>query len=232
MEVAQVKDDDIILDFFSGSASTADAVMQMNSEDNGNRKFIMVQLPELTDEKSEAFKAGYYNICQIGEERIKRAGEKVKESWEKKQEEQGLLAEQSSSFNTDIGFKVFKLDSTNINPWDNTKEYDEQTIFDTATVFKVDRDKDDILYEVMLKYGIFDQQTNEVVINNKTMYRVGQRHMVVCLEDHIDDSDVAEIAKLQPRVVVFKEDGFKDDNAKINAEYNLKKAGVEDIKAI
>ena len=232
MEVAQVKDDDIILDFFSGSASTADAVMQMNSEDNGNRKFIMVQLPELTDEKSEAFKAGYYNICQIGEERIRRAGEKVKESWEKKQEEQGLLAEQSSSFNTDIGFKVFKLDSTNINPWDNTKEYDEQTIFDTATVFKMDRDKDYILYEVMLKYGIFDQQTSEVVINNKTMYRVGQRHMVVCLEDHIDDSDVAEISKLQPRVVVFKEDGFKDDNAKINAEYNLKKAGVEDIKAI
>ena len=84
----------------------------------------------------------------------------------------------------------------------------------------------------MLKYGVFDQQVSEIEINGKTMYRVGQRHMIVCLENKIDDSDITEICKLEPRVVVFKEDGFKDDNAKINAEYNLKKAGVEDVKAI
>lgn len=221
----------IICDFFSGSATTAHAVMNLNHQDGGNRKFIMVQLPELADEKSEAYKTGYKNICDIGEERIRRAGEKIKTDWKNEKEKAGLLADKKE-FSTDIGFKVFKLDSTNINPWDNSKEYDEKTIFDTATIFKVDRSKEDILYEIMLKYGIFDQPATEVNINGKTMYRVGQRHMIVCLEDNIDDKDVEEICKLEPRVVVFKEDGFKDDNAKINAEYNLKKAGVEDVKAI
>ena len=231
MEVAQIKNDDIVLDFFSGSASTADAVMQLNSESDSKVKFIMVQLPELTDEKSEAYKAGYKNICEIGEERIRRAGKKVEDDWNKKQNEKGLLAS-DKLFSTDTGFKVFKLDSTNINPWDNMNEYDEESLFTTATIFKLDRSKEDVLYEIMLKYGVFDQQASEIEVNGKTMYRVGQRHMMVCLEDKIDDSDITEICKLEPRVVVFKEDGFKDDNAKINAEYNLKKSGVEDVKCI
>ena len=223
--------DSFVLDFFSGSSTTADAVMLLNTEDGGVRKFIMVQLPEKTSEDSDAFKSGYKTICDIGEERIRLAGEKIKSDWDEKHR-QGSLLEEEKDFQTDTGFKVFTLDSTNINPWDNTNEYDEASLFDTATVFKLDRSKEDVLYEVMLKYGVFDQPASEVEVNGKTMYRVGQRHMIVCLEDKIDDSDIREICKLEPRVVVFKEDGFKDDNAKINAEYNLKKSGVEDVKCI
>lgn len=224
--------EDIVLDFFSGSATTAQAVMELNAEDNGNRRFIMVQLPEMIEEGTDAYKDGFRNICDIGEERIRRAAKKVESDWDNKNLEEGLLADSNENFAIDTGFKVFRLDSTNINPWDNTKEHDEQTIFDTLSIFKLDRGKEDILYEIMLKYGIFDQPATEVDVNGKTMYRVGQRHMIVCLEDNIDDKDIEEIGKLEPRVVVFKEDGFKDDNAKINAEYNLKKAGVEDVKAI
>ena len=214
------RNDDIILDFFSGSATTAHAVMRLNAEDGGARKFIMVQLPELCSEESEAFKAGYKNICEIGEDRIRISGKRIAD-------ENPLISQ-----NLDIGFKVFKLDSTNINPWDNVNEYDENTIYNSASVFKLDRTKEDILYEIMLKYGVFDQPVSEVTVNGKNIYRVGQRHLIVCLEDKIDNIDISEICKLSPRIVVFKEDGFNDDNTKINAEYNLKNAGVEDVKCI
>lgn len=223
--------DDIVLDFFSGSATTAHAVMKLNSEDGGNRKFIMVQLPELCDEKSEAYKAGYKNICEIGKERIRRAGEQIKTEWEKEHPSDTLLSN-DEKFTTDIGFKVFKLDTTNIRPWDNEAELTEDTLFNLSDVFKEGRSKEDILYEIMLKYGVFDMPTSEVEVNGKTMYRVGKRYMIVCLEDEITSGDVKAIAELSPRTVVFKESGFKNDNDKINAEYNLEKAGVEDIKCI
>ena len=223
------KEECVVLDFFSGSGSTAHAVFKQNLSDNGKRKFIMIQLPELVMENSDAYKAGYKNICDIGEERIRRAGEVIIREYDNND---SLLSQSADSQSLDVGFKVFILDSTNINPWDNANKYDEQTIFNTSAVFKNDRSKEDVLYEIMLKYGVFDQPTSEIEINGKTMYRVGQRHMIVCLEDKIDGKDIEEICRLEPRVVVFKEDGFKDDNAKINAEYNLKKAGVEDVKCI
>ncbi len=229
--LANLKSDSIVLDFFSGSASTAHAVMQNNIECDKSCRFIMVQLPERTDLTSDAYRAGYENICDIGETRIKKAGEQLHEQWSEKVNSEGVFAMQNE-FLVDTGFKVFKLDSTNINPWDNTNEYDGNTIYNSATVFKLDRTKEDILYEIMLKYGVFDQLVSEAKINGKTVYLVGQRHMIVYLEDNIDGSDIAEICKLGPRVVVFKEDGFKDDNAKINAEYNLKNGGVEDVKCI
>ena len=221
----------IILDFFSGSGTTAHAILEQNFIDEGNRKFIMVQLPQPLEANSNAYKDGYKTLCDIGEERIRRAGDAIKKEWEDKNSALPLISS-NDSFKGDIGFKVFKLDSTNINPWDNTNEYDENTIYNSASVFKLDRTKEDILYEIMLKYGVFDQPVSEVTVNEKKLYRVGQRHMIVCLEDNIDGSDISEICKLKPRVVVFKEDGFKDDNAKINAEYNLKNAGVEDVKCI
>ena len=223
--------DDIIMDFFSGSATTAHAVMKLNAEDDGNRRFIMVQLPELINEDEPAYKDGYKNICEIGEERIRRASKTIATEWQSRKNGEGFLADKEE-YKLDFGFRVFELDSTNINPWDNTKQLDEKTLFDTATIFKSDRSKEDILYEIMLKYGVFDRPTSEVDVNGKIMYRVGRRHMIVCLEDEVDDNDIKGICELQPRVVVFKEDGFKDDNAKINAEYNLKKAGVEDVKCI
>lgn len=216
--------DFIILDFFSGSATTANAVMKLNMEDGGNRKFIMVQLPEKCKEKSEAYKVGYKNICEIGEERIRLAGEQIKHQWQ--EEHPG------EEFDTDIGFKVFELDSTNIIPWDNTVQYNESNLFDLSEVFKEDRTKEDILYEIMLKYGIFDKKVEQIDVNGKTMYKIGRRYMVVCLEDNVSSEDVKAIGELGPRVVVFKEDGFINDNAKINATYNLEKYGVEDIKCI
>jgi adenine-specific DNA-methyltransferase len=229
--ISMVSDRGIVLDFFSGSGTTAHAVMQLNSEEEGNTKFIMVQLPEKVTDENEAFNLGYKTICDIGEERIRRAGAQVEREWKDKNKKDCLLSE-SGEFNVDTGFKVFKLDTTNINPWDNTKEYDEESLFSTATVFKLDRDNEDILYEIMLKYGVFDQLVTKKVINGKSIYQVGEGNMIVCLENHLTDADVQSICALAPQVVVFKELGFKDDNAKINAEYNLKKAGVGDIKCI
>ena len=124
------------------------------------------------------------------------------------------------------------MDSTNIIPWDNDNELDEETLFTLDNVFKEGRTKEDVLYEIMLKYGIFDQPVAEIDVNGKTMYRIGRRHMIVCLEDNVTEKDITAIGDLSPRVVVFKEAGFKNDNDKINAEYNLKKAGVEDVKCV
>lgn len=136
-------------------------------------------------------------------------------------------------FTTDIGFKVFKLDSTNVNEWDPDMKLDEKELaLRLSEVFKDGRSKEDILYEIMLKYGVFDKQVEQIEVNGKTMYRVGKRYMIVCLEDHITSEDVKAIGELSPKTVIFKESGFTDDNAKLNAVYNLEKAGVEDIKCI
>lgn len=226
------ENDFIVIDFFSGSATTADSVMQLNALDSGKRKYILVQIPEKCPEGSVSSKNGYKDICEIAQKRINLSGEKIKNEWLNNHKGEGLFSDDNIEFPVDIGFKVFKLDSTNINPWDNEKEYDEDSLMSTATVFKIDRSKEDVLYEIMLKYGIFDQPVTEIDINDKKMFRVGKRHMIVCLEDNIDENDIKAIGELTPRVVVFKEDGFIDDNAKINAEYNLKKSGVEDVKCV
>lgn len=205
--------DSLILDFYSGSGTTAHAVMELNKEDNGNRRFIMVQLPEKVNNKN------FETLCDIGEKRIDFAGDE-------------LFDNKNLFSKVDIGFKVFKLDSSNIKPWDSEYEYNEANIFDLTDIFKEGRSKEDILYEIMLKYGIFDMPTSELEINGKTMFRVGKRYMIVCLEDEITKEDIQEICDLAPRTVVFKESGFRNDNDKINAVYNLEKAGVEDIKCI
>ena len=223
-------EDSIVLDFFSGSGTTAQAVIQSNVDDNTERRFIVVQLPELIQEKTKSYSLGYRTICDIGEERIRRAGEKIENDWVK-DNASGLFSS-NNTFSIDTGFKVFRLDSTNVIPWDNGHELDEKSLFTLDNVFKEDRTKEDVLYEIMLKYGIFDQSATEININGKSMYRIGRRHMIVCLEDIVTEQDIVSIGELTPRVVVFKEAGFKDDNAKINAEYNLKKVGVEDVKCV
>lgn len=209
-----------VLDFFSGSATTAHAVMQLNAEDGGNRKFIMVQLPELCDEKSEAYKAGYKTICDIGEERIRRAGAKIKE-------ENPL-----TTLNLDTGFKVFRLDSTNIVPWNNSEKLDEMRLYDYAKTIKDGRDDLSVAYEIMLKYGVFDKPMKETVVSGKKMYDVGEGYMIICLADGVTMTDVAAIARLNPHCVVFKESGFADDNEKINATHTLERGGVEKILCI
>jgi adenine-specific DNA-methyltransferase len=224
---------DIILDFFSGSATTAHAIMQLNAEDGGNRKFIMVQLPELTDESSEAYKAGYKNICEIGKERIRRAGEQIKQELIDKKNKACLLDDNIVDPETfDNGFKVFKLESTNIIPWDGTIKFDEDTIFSQTEVIKEDRTSLDVLYEIMLKYGVFDKPVEEIKVNGKTMYSIAKGYLIVCLDNNISLEDVKEIGKLKPRNVIFKESGFRNDNDKINATYTLEKLGVEEVKSI
>ena len=213
--IKMLDEDSIVLDFFSGSATTAHAVMKLNAEDGGNRKFIMVQLPEKTDEKSEAHKAGYKNICEIGKERIRRAGEQIKQEMHKEGKDSSKL---------DIGFKVFKLDDTNIKEWDSSQEVTETTLFDQQEVFKEGRTTEDVLYEILLKYGVFDMPVSETLINDKVAYDVGHGYMLAVLFDEINMEDIKEVTMRKPKVVVFKDSGFSDDNVKLNAVYNLEKA--------
>lgn len=229
----QKSNNDIILDFFSGSATTAHAVMQLNAEDGGNRKFIMVQLPEKTDEKSEAYKTGYKNICEIGKERIRRAGEKIKKELIQKKQNSGFLDENIIDPNQlDIGFKVFKLDDTNIKPWDSSLEVDEKTLLSQIEVIKENRTKEDVLYEILLKYGVFNEHVNVLSMNGQTIYSIAENYMIVNLNERISSDDIKSIAQLKPSVVVFLENGFADDNQKINAEATLKHQGIEDVKCI
>jgi adenine-specific DNA-methyltransferase len=215
--------EDIILDFFSGSATTAHAVMQLNAEDGGNRKFIMIQLPELMDEKSEAYKAGYRNICEIGKERIRRAGDKI--------------VEETGKTDLDIGFKVFKLDSSNVKPWDPDFTNLEQTLFDLQDNIKEDRTKEDLLYEIIIKIGLpLTTPIEEIDYNSKTIYNVGLGSVLLCLEDEIDLDVVHEMMKHQSEhmtpKVIFKESGFINDSVKTNAMQTLKKNGITDVRSV
>lgn len=221
---------DLVLDFFSGSSTTADAVMQLNAEDGGNRKFIMVQLPEKTDEKSEAFKAGYSNICEIGKERIRRAGDKIKNELVDKKHKERLLEEVIDPEKLDIGFKVFKLDSSNISAFDSSSK-DIDSIFN-QDVFVSDRSQLDILYEILLKYGVFDKPVEILNINGKEAFSVAYGHMIVFINHEISENDILKVIELKPREVIIDERGFKTDNDKMNAVIRLEAAGVEKISTI
>lgn len=212
--------DMIIMDFFSGSATTAQAVYELNKDGN-NRKYILVQLPEKLEEESKAVKEyNLSNLCDLAQFRLK--------TYLNKSDSQDLFAlEQNVE-----GFKVFKLESTNIKPWDGNVVYNTSSIFDLDETIKEGRTNLDVAYEIMLKYGIFNMQLKEVLINNKNMYSIGDGYMIICLDDNITLGDVSEIAKQKPRCVVFKESGLADDNVKMNATYTLERLGVEDIKCI
>ena len=226
LEIAgYLKSNDLILDFFSGSATTAHAVMKLNSEDDGNRKFICVQLPETTDEKSEAFKAGYKNICEIGKERIRRAGEKVKS--------------ESGKSELDIGFKVLKLDSSNIKTWDSDFDNLESNLLDAVDNIKSDRTAEDLLYEVLLKYGLdLTLPIEEKSINGSKIFVIGFGALIVCLDDHITLDTVKHIAKLKEEYeseitrVVFKDSSFADAVVKTNALQTLKQFGIDEVVSI
>ncbi len=217
----------IVLDFFSGSATTAHAVMELNAEDGGNRKFIMVQLPEQIDEKSEAYKAGYKNICEIGKERIRRAGEKIKE-------EKGLEA-----MNLDVGFKVLKLDTSNIRKWQPDYDNLEQSLMEYIDNFVDGRTELDVVYEIIIKYGLdLTYPVDEFTIAQKKVYSIGFGMLMICLDDEIT-TDVAKgilekIKELSPESsrVVFKDNGFKSDSNKTNIKEILKSGGIEEFITI
>lgn len=196
---------DITLDFFAGSSTTAHAVMQLNAEDNGNRKFILVQLPESTDEKSEAFKAGYKNICEIGKERIRRAGIKIKE-------EVGLTAQ-----NLDIGFRVLKLDESNMNNVYYSPDEYKETNFkfeDLIENVKPDRTHEDILFQVMLELGV---PLSAKINVDGNIITVDDNYLVACF-DKVDSETVTRIAKMQPYYAVFRDSSFINDSSLINVD--------------
>jgi adenine-specific DNA-methyltransferase len=216
---------EIVLDFFSGSATTAHAVLRQNAEDGGNRKFIMVQLPETTDEKSEAYKAGYKTIAEISKERIRRAAAKIKE--------------ENPEYEGDLGFKVFKLDSTNIKPWEVDFDLTERTLEDFISNIKTDRREEDVLYEILLKYGLdLTLPITEHAIAGQKVFDIGMGALIICLSDAISLEVVEGIAMLKddlnPEImrVVFKDSGFKDDVVKTNAVQILKQAGIVDVRSL
>ena len=222
--------DNYILDFFSGSATTAHSVMQLNAEDGGNRKYIMVQLPELCDENSEAYKAGYKNICEIGKERIRRAGEKIKS-------DENLPLENREKL--DIGFKVFKLDSSNIKEWDTNTEDLQQTLLDSMENVKIDRSSLDILYEILLKYGL---DLNIPIEENKDFYSIGGGSLLVSLNKEINAEviksmceeykNLLEIDKDFKTTVILRDNSFKNDVDKTNAIKKLEQIGISEIRSI
>ena len=202
----------IILDFFSGSATTAHAVMKLNAEDGGKRKFIMVQLPELTDEKSEAYKAGYKNICEIGKERIRRAGNKIKE-------ELGEKAE-----NLDTGFRVLKLDSSNMEDvYYTPEEFTPELLFNEKENIKEDRTNEDLLFQVMLDLGVeLSAKIESKQIAGKEVYFVEDTFLVACFDKEVNESTITEIAKLKPIYFVMRDASASSDNVIDNFEQIFK----------
>ena len=221
---------DIILDFFSGSCTTAHAVMKLNAEDGGNRKFIMVQLPEPTGEKSEAFKAGYKTIAEIGKERIRRAAAKIKK--------------ENPDYNGDLGFKVFKLDSSNIRAWNPDRNNLEQTLIDHIEHLVEGRSEEDVLYELLLKRGVdLTVPIEEKTITGKTVYSIGYGVLFACLDKKINRKEVEDLAmgiigwykELEPASdtqVVFRDSAFDGDIAKTNMTAILEQHGIAHVRSL
>ncbi len=220
-----IKEADIVLDFFSGSATTAHAVMNLNAEDGGNRRFILVQLPETTPVDSEAHKAGYENICEIGKERIRRAGEKIKAECED--------AERAVSL--DIGFKVFKLDSSNLQKWQPQPEDLQGALQESMDNFLPDRTNLDVVYEIALKLGLdLSYEVEEREVDGQTIYIIGAGALMICLASPISTETAEALLKLHEEYapetwqVVFRDTGFLSDQEKTNIKETLKSAGLDE----
>ena len=208
LQISNIDKNSLVLDFFSGSATTAHAVMQLNAEDGSKRKFIMVQLPETCAESSEAYKAGYKNICEIGKERIRRAGKKIKE-------ENPLTTQ-----DLDIGFRVLKCDSSNMEDvYFTPKEYmdKQQSLF--VDNIKKDRNDEDLLFDAMLKLDTpLSSKIEKITIAGKTVYNVAQGHLMACFDKNVTDEVITAIAKEMPSYFVMRDSSQADDSVAINFE--------------
>ena len=213
---------EIFLDFFSGSASTSEAVMENNFKKNKNDNFILVQIPEKTDDNSEAYKLGYKNICEIGKERIRRAGDKI--------------IQESGNKNLDIGFKVFELDSSNLEKWDPDYDDLEQTLLVSQDNIKPDRTQEDLIYEIMLKYGIdLTLPIEEYNVGENKIYSIGFGALLICLDNKItkDITDsIIELASDDVSRVVFKDNGFASDADKTNIKETLRTHNIDEFITI
>ena len=220
--LANIEEDDIVLDFFSGSSTTAHAVMQLNSKESGNRKFIMVQLPEETDVKSEAYKAGYKNICEIGKERIRRAGKKIKDE------------NQDMSKDLDIGFRVLKLDSSNMKDvYYSPNEYEQNLLDKFESNIKEDRSSEDLLFQVMLELGeMLSTDIREIDIKGKKVFDVGEGDIVACFDDDINEEVITEVAKMNPLYAVFRDSSLTSDSVAANFEQIFKTYSPNTIRKV
>lgn len=220
--ITKFSNDAIILDFFSGSATTAHAVMKLNAEDGGKRKFIMVQLPEVTDEKSEARKAGYETICQIGEERIRRAGKKIKE-------EAGLNGQ-----DLDTGFRVLRLDSSNMEDVYYTPEdFNEQNLFNTVDNVKSDRTPLDLLFQVLPEFDIeLSAKIEQKDVNGKKVFFVDGTYLIATFDTDVNESTVTEIAKMKPQYFVMRDASAANDNVLDNFEQIFRHYSPETVRKI
>jgi adenine-specific DNA-methyltransferase len=210
----RVDDEDVILDFFSGSASSAHSVFKLNSKDNGKRKFILVQLPELTNLDSDEFKAGFKNICEIGKERIRRSAKKVKEE---------------TRADIDYGFRVYRLDVSNMQDvYYRPQDLDQSKMDLFGDNVKPDRTEDDLLAQVMLDWGLpLSLKIEQANVAGKKVFKVAENSLFACFDKGIDEAFAKEIAKEKPLRIVFKDAGFKDDTAKTNVKQLLKQLSPE-----
>lgn len=222
-QLCMVNSGDVVLDFFSGSATSAHAVMQLNAEDGGNRKFIMVQLPEATDEKSEAYKAGYKNICEIGKERIRRAGKKIKE-------ESPLTTQ-----DLDTGFRVLKLDSSNMQDiYYTPSEFNEQKLFDDN--IKPDRlgnDGEDLLFQTMIELGIeLSAKIEKCSIAGKAVWSVSDGYLMACFDENVNESTITEIARQHPYYFVMRDSSLANDQVADNFEQIWEEYSKDTVRRI
>ena len=237
--------DSVILDFFSGSATTAHAVMQLNAEDGGNRKFIMVQLPETTDEKSEAYKAGYKNICEIGKERIRRAGKIIKDNLDNKDNSStwpsnpSLFDEEKScpklselSSKLDIGFRVLKLDSSNMQDvYYSPEQFNENLLFEDN--IKHDRTEEDLLFQAMIELGIeLSAKIEQREIAGKTVWSVADNYLMACFDKDVNETAITEIARQHPYYFVLRDSSLATDNVADNFEQIWVEYSKETVRKI
>ena len=223
MEVSKVRNNDVVMDFFAGSSTTADAVMQINAGDGGSRRFVMIQIPEPCNDKSEAFKAGYKTIAEISKERIRRAGQKI------------VSGECHENWNKDIGFRVLKIDSSNMTDVYYTPDALEQSQTDAfIDNIKPDRTPEDLLFQVLLDWGVdLSLPIRKDTLQDKTVFYVDENALIACFDTGISEALVQELAEVQPLRVVFRDTGFESDAVKINVEQIFKQMspGTE-VKAI
>ena len=223
-EIIASNKDSIILDFFSGSATTAHAVMQLNAEDGGHRKFIMVQLPEVTDEKSEAYKAGYKNICEIGKERIRRAGQKIRNEQLGIKNEGDNSSLQTPNSSLDTGFRVLKCDSSNMKDvYYNPAEYEPSLFSSLEDNIKEDRTPEDLLFQVMLDLGILlsskiQVRSEKVGMRNYSYFDVEDGYLIACFDKNIDEEVITAIAKQKPYYFVMRDSSMATDSVATNFE--------------
>ena len=223
--------DSLIMDFFSGSATTAHAVMQLNSEDAGRRRFIMVQLNEKTDPSTEAYKAGYKTICEIGKERIRRAGKKLLEEQAKSKSNEGLFA-QGESNKLDVGFRVLKLDSSNMNDvYYRPEEFSDQLIKEDNV--KTERSSEDLLFQVMLECNLpLSAKIKTEKISGKEVFSVNDGYLVACFDENVNEEVIKAVAKRKPYYFVMRDSSLSSDNVADNFEQIFQAYSKDTIRRI